>query len=79
MKFSTEAISKMVEILVSEMKQIGLEEAGGIRDVEIGMREVGVQALGSYWEQKDEEIQETEKICACGKRMNYLFKREGRS
>ncbi|MCJ7433543.1 MAG: hypothetical protein MUO77_08660 [Anaerolineales bacterium] len=53
MKFSTEAISKMVEIMVSEMKQIGLEEAGGIRDVEIGMqeflREVGVQALGSYW------------------------------
>jgi len=80
MKFSTEAIRKMAEIMVSEMKQIGME-AEGIREVEKGMREflreVGVQALGSYLEQKDEEMQETEQVCACGEQMNYLFKREG--
>lgn len=80
MKFSTEAVRKMAEIMVSEMQPIGI---GGerIRDVEMGMREflreVGVQALGSYLEQKDEEIQEVEKLCVCGEPMNYLFKREG--
>ena len=80
MKFSTEAISKMAEIMVSEMQRIGIE-GEGIRGVEMGMREflreVGVQALGGYLERKDEEIQEAEKICACGKPMNYLFKRKG--
>lgn len=80
MKFSTEAICKMAEIMVSEMKQIGME-AEGIRGVELGMREflreVGVQALGSYLEQKDEEIQEAEVRCTCGEEMKYLFKREG--
>jgi hypothetical protein len=80
MKFSTEAIRKMAEIMVSEMQRIGIE-GEGIRGVEMGMREflreVGIQALGSYLERKDEEIQEAEKICACGEAMNYLFKRKG--
>jgi hypothetical protein len=80
MKFSTEAISKMAEIMVSEMQRMGTE-GEGIRGVELGMRkflrEVGVQALGHYLEQKDEEIQEAEKMCVCGEPMNYLFKRRG--
>lgn len=80
MKFSIEAISQMAEIMVSEMQRIGLE-GEGIRGVEKGMREflreVGVQALGSYLERKDEEIHAPEKICVCGEPMNYLFKRQG--
>jgi hypothetical protein len=80
MKFSTEAIRQMAEIMVSEMQRIGLE-GEGIREVELGMREflreVGVQALGYYLEQKDEEIQEAEKLCVCGEPMKYLFKRKG--
>ena len=80
MKFSTEAISKMAEIMVGELQLVGLEEAG-IRGVEMEMREllreVGVQALGSYLEQKDEQIQDAETICTCGEPMKYLFKRRG--
>ncbi len=80
MKFSTEAIRQMAEIMISEMQRIGLE-GEGIREVELGMREflreVGVQALGDYLEQKDEEIQEAEKLCVCGEPMKYLFKRKG--
>lgn len=80
MKFSTEAISKMAEIMVSEMQQIELG-GEGVREVEMGMREflreVGAEALGRYLEQKDEEIQEVEKVCDCGEPMNYLFKRKG--
>lgn len=79
MEFSTEAVRKMAEIMVSEMGQIGM--AGqGIREVETGMREflraVGNEALGKYLEQKDEEEQIAEK-CACGEDWQYLFKREG--
>jgi hypothetical protein len=69
MKFSTEAISKMAEIMVSEMGKIGLEGEG--------IREVGAQALGRYLEAKDKEIQEPEKLCVCGEQMNYLFRRKG--
>lgn len=80
MKFSTEAMREIAKIMVSEMQQIGLE-GEGIREVEMGMREflreVGVQALGRYLEQKDEEMQELEKLCVCGEPMKYLFKREG--
>ena len=69
MKFSTEAVSKIAEIMVSEMEKIGLE-GEGIREVEMRMREflreVGVQALGRYLEAEDEEIQEDEKLCVCG-------------
>jgi hypothetical protein len=79
MEFSTEAIGKMAEIMVTEMNRIDL--AGeGIRLVETTMREflreVGVQALENYLEQKDEQIAEREKACDCGGQMNYLFKRE---
>lgn len=79
MKFSTEAIGKMAEIMVKEMHQIGMQ-GEGIRGVETSMREflreVGVEALGKYLEQKDEQIAEREKTCACGGQMNYLFRRE---
>ena len=79
MKFSTEAIGKMAEIIVKEMHQIGMQ-GEGIRGVETSMREflreVGVEALGKYLEQKDEQIAEREKTCACGGQMNYLFRRE---
>jgi hypothetical protein len=79
MEFSTEAVRKMAEIMVSEMGQIGLE-GKNIRDVETGMREflrvVGNEALGQYLEQQDQAEPETE-TCACGAETNYLFKREG--
>lgn len=78
MKFSTKAISKMAEIMVTEMKGVEIE---GIGDVETGMREVlravGAQALGSYLEQRDGEIQELTEVCTCSKQMKYLFKRGG--
>lgn len=80
MKFSTEAIRQMAAMMVSEMQRIGVE-GEGIREVEMGMREilreVGVEALGRYLEQKDEEIREAEKRCLCGEPMNYLFQRKG--
>ncbi len=79
MEFSTEAVQKMAEIMVSEMGKIGLG-GKGIRDVETGMREflraVGNEALGKYLEQKDEEERVSE-ICVCGEEMKYLFKRAG--
>jgi len=57
MKFSTEAIGKMAEIMVQEMNRMGIE-GEGIRGVETALREflreVGVKALGNYLEQKDE-------------------------
>ena len=79
MKFSTEAIGKMAEIMVKEMQQIGV--AGeGIRSVETSMREflreVGVHALGNYLEEKDAEIEERETACECGGQMDYLFRRK---
>jgi hypothetical protein len=80
MKFSTEAIRKMAAMVVAEMKEIGVE-GEGIREAETGMREllreVGVQALGNYLEQKDEERPEADMRCACGEPMQYRFKRAG--
>lgn len=74
MKFSTEAVEKMAEIMVQEMNKIGAE-GEGIREVETRMREflreVGVQALGKYLEQQDEQLQEQEVICTCGEAMTY--------
>jgi hypothetical protein len=79
MKFSTEAIEKMAEIMVKEINRIGVE-GEGIRPVETSMREflreVGVKALGNYLEQKDEQIEESEKTCECGGQMKYLFRRK---
>lgn len=78
MKFSTEAMEKMAEIMVQEMNQIGAE-GQGIREVETRLREflreVGVQALGKYLEQQDEQLREQEVLCACGEAMSYLCKR----
>lgn len=55
MKFSTEAISKMAEIMVSEMGQIGVE-GEGIRGIEMRMREflreVGFKHWGVIWNRK---------------------------
>lgn len=79
MEFSTGAVEKMAEVMVQEMKRIGV--AGeGIRMVETTMRtflrEVGAKALGAYLERKDEQLKEPEKVCECGGQMNYLFKRQ---
>lgn len=78
MKFSTEAVEKMAEIMVQELNKIGAE-GQGIREVETTMREflreVGVQALGKYLEGQDEQLQEQEVICACGEAMTYQCKR----
>jgi hypothetical protein len=78
MKFSTEAVEKMAEIMVQEMNKSGAE-GQGIRAVETSMRalvrEVGVQALGKYLEQQDEQMREREVVCACGEAMTYLCKR----
>lgn len=75
MQFSTEAVKKMAEILVEEMNKIGAD-GQGIREVETTMREflreVGAQALGTYLEAQDEQVQEQEVICACGEAMSYV-------
>lgn len=80
MKCSTEAIQKMAEIMVSELEQVEIETEG-VRSVELAMREflreVGSQALGSYLERKDAEIQDTEQFCGCGEPLTYLFRRRG--
>jgi hypothetical protein len=79
MECSTKALEKMAEIMVAEMKRTG-KTGEDIRMVETGMREmlreVGAKALGQYLEQQDEESREEEIVCACGQKMNYLFKRE---
>ena len=79
MECSTKALEKMVAIMVAEMKRTG-ESGEDIRKIETGMREmlreVGAKALGQYLEQQDEESREEEIVCACGEKMNYLFKRE---
>jgi len=78
MKFSTEAVEKMAEIMVQEMNKIGAE-GEGIREVETTMRaflrEVGVQALGKYLEQQDEQMREREVVCECGEALTYQCKR----
>ena len=78
MKFSTEAVKKMAEIMIDEMERIGMDE-GGMRSVENGMREllreVGAEALGRYLERVDERNKEREVACACGGQMCYQFKR----
>jgi hypothetical protein len=78
MKFSTAAVKKMAEIMVEEMSKIG-GEGQGIGDVETRMREflreVGVQALGQYLEQQDEQLREQEVLCACGEPTSYQCKR----
>jgi hypothetical protein len=78
MKFSTEAVEKMAEIMVQELNKIGAE-GQGIREVETTMREflreVGGQALGNYLEQQDEQLLEQEEVCACGEAMTYQCRR----
>jgi hypothetical protein len=79
MKFSTEAVEKMAEIMVQEMNEVGVE-GQGIRGVETTMRaflrEVGVQALGMYLEQQDEQMREREVVCECEEAMTYQCKRQ---
>jgi hypothetical protein len=52
MECSTKAVEMMAEIMVQEMQQVGLE-AGDMRTIETGMREmlraVGAQALGQHF------------------------------
>jgi hypothetical protein len=78
MKFSTEAVEAMAEIMVQEMNKLGAE-GQGIREVETTMRElvreVGAQALGKYLAQQDEQLREGEVVCACGEAMSYVCRR----
>jgi hypothetical protein len=78
MKFSTEAVKKMAEIMVQEMNKIGAE-GQGIYEVETTMREivreVGSQALRQYLAQQDEQLRAGEAVCACGETMSYVCKR----
>lgn len=78
MKFSTEAVEQMAEIMVQEMNKIGAD-GQGIREVETRMREflreVGGQALGNYLEQQDEQLRERAVVCECGEPMSYQCKR----
>ena len=78
MKFSTEAVEKMADIMVQEMNRLGA--AGpGIWEVETQMREmvreVGAQALGQYLEEQDKQRQEEEVVCGCGEALSYVCKR----
>jgi hypothetical protein len=79
MEFSTEAIKKMAEVMVGEMERIGVG-AGGIREVETGMREllraVGAEALGRYLEHADAVAGKEEVRCECGDEEVYRFRRE---
>lgn len=79
MEFSTEAVKKMAKIMVQEMERLGVG-AGGIREIETGMREflraVGGEALGQALERKDHrQVTETQRPCACGGSLRYLFRR----
>lgn len=80
MKFSTEMINKMAEIMVGEMKQVGMLEAQ-IREIETGMREmlraVGAEALKQALECADEHLfGEHDQTCPhCGCRMTYHSRR----
>jgi hypothetical protein len=70
MEFSTKAVEKMAEIMVGEMEKTG-QRAEGIREVEMGMREimrkVGEKALGPYLERMDQtEPFEKGMSCECG-------------
>jgi hypothetical protein len=78
MKFSTEAVEKMAEIMVQEMNKMGANDQG-IHEVETRLRElvreVGARALGKYLEQQDEQLRERAVDCECGEPMTYLCKR----
>jgi hypothetical protein len=78
MKFSTEAVRKMAEIMVEEMNKVGAD-GQEIREMETRMREflreVGAQALGQYLEEQDEQLREQEMICGCGEALTYQCKR----
>jgi hypothetical protein len=79
MEFSTKAVAAMAEIMVAEMKQVGMG-GGDIRTIETGMREllrsVGAKALGQYLEQQEEEHQGAALECQCGQEMAYVCKRQ---
>lgn len=80
MEFSTKAIEKMAEIMDEEMGKM-IPEAGDIREVETGMRQmlrkVGVEALKRYLEREDEaERLEKTKACECQGQQEYQFRRQ---
>lgn len=81
MKFSTEMIDTMAEIMVGEMEQVGMLEAQ-IREIETGMREllraVGAEALKQALERTDDHLfGEHDQTCPqCGCRMTYHSRRK---
>ena len=77
MEFSRKAVVTMAEIMMTEMKQVGME-SGDIRTIETGMREllrsVGAKALGQYLEEQEEEHQREAVECQCGRRWRMYAK-----
>jgi hypothetical protein len=77
MKFSTEVIDQIAEILAGEMEQTGVAEAG-IMAVEHTMRsvlqKVGQKALGKYLCQAEQEEPKAV-TCECGGEAEYVFRR----
>ena len=79
MKFSTEVVEKMAEIMVNEMEAAG-QKPGDMRELEMGMREimrsVGAEALRRYLERMDQaEPFEKTIPCECGGEQEYQFRR----
>jgi hypothetical protein len=80
MKFSTETIKKMAEIMVDEMEQVGMLEEQ-IREIESGMREllraVGAEALSQALEHTDDKLfSEQVRSCECGGSRKYHSRRK---
>jgi hypothetical protein len=80
MKFSTETIKKMAEIMVDEMEQVGMLEEQ-IREIESGMREllraVGAEALSQALEDTDDKLfSEQGRPCECGGSLKYHSRRK---
>ena len=77
MKFSTEVIEQMAEILAAEMEQAGVAEQG-IMEVEHTLRavlqKVGQKGLEKYLCQAEQE-QPKAVACSCGGEAEYLFRR----
>ena len=77
MKFSTEVVDRMAEILAVEMEQAGVDEEG-IMEVEDTLRavlqKVGQKALGKYLS-RAEPAQPKAVACGCGGEAGYVCRR----
>ncbi len=74
MKFSTEVVEKMAEIMAQEMNKLSREGKGCTR------RKRGcANWCERYLEAQDEEVREQEAVCECGETMSYVCSRKPRS